>query len=395
MSRVTTTNYGADPDTTFQYATDDADPFDRNDISYVARALERHEHTPGRGVQLTTDGFADGTISGAKLAPGAVTTDKLADGAVTTPKIQDGAVTTNKINPAQITTGHIQDGAVTDTKIPTDAIHAGHLRADSVGASEIVTGAIGTLELADLAITNAKLAVDTIDLSTKAAPGSLTGSRIAPTTIPGDEKLIPSTVTGNASTSAIGSSSIHPNRLQDNSLGTGAWNTWTNSQAILPNSALAGGITNDKLAGGITNDKLAGGITPDKLTGFPVIHGENASSSALTTSASQKLQINVTTAGRYLIHMTVILTAVDSLTGDNTHRLQAWIVDGTGQFGPTLEAVVPTFTPAQNQTFTLHFTYNRVLAAGAPLAVQVKKSGGTGNSQYGSSYLDAQWVAVS
>ena len=204
MSRVTTTNYGADPDTTFQYATDDADPFDRNDISYVARALERHEHTPGRGVQLTTDGFADGTISGAKLAPGAVTTDKLADGAVTTPKIQDGAVTTNKINPAQITTGHIQDGAVTETKIPTDAIHAGHLRADSVGASEIVTGAIGTLELADLAITNGKLANDTIDLSNKAAPGSLTGSRVADSTIPGDQKLIPSTVTGNASTSAIG-----------------------------------------------------------------------------------------------------------------------------------------------------------------------------------------------
>ena len=86
MTRVATTYYGADADTQFQWATDDGDPFDRElDMSFVARALERHDHSNGRGLPVAR--VAAGSIVTASYAAQSVDTAALKDGAVTAAKI--------------------------------------------------------------------------------------------------------------------------------------------------------------------------------------------------------------------------------------------------------------------------------------------------------------------
>ncbi len=96
MSRVATTQYGADVDTQFQWATDDNDPFDRElDMSFVARALERHDHSNARGLAVTRIG--NNVITTAMFQAQSVDTTAILNLAVTTPKINDLAVTKPKL----------------------------------------------------------------------------------------------------------------------------------------------------------------------------------------------------------------------------------------------------------------------------------------------------------
>lgn len=237
MSRITTTNYLADATTTFQYATDDNDSFDRNDLNYVAQALERHDHTPGRGIQLSSDSFADNSIGPTKIAPGAVGTAKIADGAVTQPKLGLLAVGT----------AQMADNSITAAKVQVDAINASHIAPNSVGSSEIVDGGVGTAEIVDLGVTNAKIAASTIDLGVKSANSSLTGAKVANNTLNGDQHIIPGTVTGNAGGSAIPVDSIHANRMVA-SLSAAEFTRWTGGAAVVPTAGIINGaVTAAKL----------------------------------------------------------------------------------------------------------------------------------------------------
>ena len=145
----------------------------------------------------------------------------------------------------------------------------------------------------------------------------------------------------------------------------------------------------------VSGNIAAGAVTVDKLTVIPVVHGENTTPTALTTGTPTMLTINTPTAGRYLVHLSVAMSAVDSSTGDNGQELQAYVLDGSGQVGPTLKCNVHTFSPSQNQTYILNFTYNVVQTASEPLSVIARKAGGSGNSQFLWTYIDAEWVAAS
>lgn len=147
MSRVPTANYTADVDTGYQYATSDDDQYDRElDISYVARALERHTHAAGRGLAVV----------------------RVANGSIVTVSILDGAITGSKI----------ATGVVDGTKIPADAITATHIVAGGVGASEIVDGGVGTTELADGSVTTIKL-FDQSVTAPKIANSTITNTQLA------------------------------------------------------------------------------------------------------------------------------------------------------------------------------------------------------------------------
>jgi hypothetical protein len=114
MARVQTTFYQADPlpdSTLFEWATSDNDLFNREiDLSFLARALERHDHSDGRGKPSAR--ATAGSIDTTALANLAVSTGKIADGAVTPPKISANAVT----NPA------ILDGTIAGAKLALTAV---------------------------------------------------------------------------------------------------------------------------------------------------------------------------------------------------------------------------------------------------------------------------------
>ena len=92
-------------------------------------SLRRHKHTraPNQqpndaavsddAAQIGTAEIADGAITAAKLAPGALANVTVPDGSVTTVKLADNAVGSSKIS----------DGAVTTAKISPNAINASRL----------------------------------------------------------------------------------------------------------------------------------------------------------------------------------------------------------------------------------------------------------------------------
>jgi len=129
-----------------------------------------------------------GQLPGAALADGAVSTDKLADGAVTTPKVADAAITDAKV--ASVAWGKLTGLPAFATRWPTwfevtakpatfpPSAHIHGLGGDLSGSTDdaqLVAGAVGTAELADAAVTDAKIAT--------VAWGKVTGK---PATFPPD-----------------------------------------------------------------------------------------------------------------------------------------------------------------------------------------------------------------
>lgn len=136
MARNANINYQADPppaSTQFVLPDSDNDVFDRNDITYMARALDLHDHTAGRG--LPTARAAASSIDTAALQNLAVSTGKIADGAVTAAKVAANAVVTAGILDLNVTGPKLAAGAV--------VAHLGYTPISKAGDS-----GIGNLSLA-------------------------------------------------------------------------------------------------------------------------------------------------------------------------------------------------------------------------------------------------------
>ena len=125
----------------------------------------------GSGAGLTNIGsaaLADGAVTAAKLANGAVGTAALASNAVDSSKIAAGAVqgsdlatfavTSNKILWGEVHTEALADGAVTADKIAGGAVGYAALADHSVGSVKIASNAVGPAELGDNAVESRALA---------------------------------------------------------------------------------------------------------------------------------------------------------------------------------------------------------------------------------------------
>jgi hypothetical protein len=110
--------------------------------------------TTDNAVQITTAEIADGAVTAAKLAAGAVATANLADAGVTTPKLAAGAVAT----------ANLADAAVTGQQ----------LAAGAVATANLAAGAVGTAQLADGAVHFSKIGFTTVQRgSVSLAPGQV------------------------------------------------------------------------------------------------------------------------------------------------------------------------------------------------------------------------------
>ncbi len=68
------------------------DPYDHTQLAGNFDAIDKHDHTTGKGLQIPTAGIKDLAITTPKLADASVTTIKLADGSITSVKIATGVV---------------------------------------------------------------------------------------------------------------------------------------------------------------------------------------------------------------------------------------------------------------------------------------------------------------
>jgi hypothetical protein len=93
-------------------------------------------------------------------------------------QIADGAVTSAKIADATIITGDLADGAVTSAKIADGTIVAGDLASDSVTTAKILNANVTTAKIADLNVTTGKIA-DLGVTTGKIADAAITAAKIA------------------------------------------------------------------------------------------------------------------------------------------------------------------------------------------------------------------------
>jgi hypothetical protein len=78
-----------------------------------------------------------GDVAPMTIEPGTVTGDKLADGAVGTDQMANGAITAPKIANGGIATGNLADGAVTGAKIANGTINANNCGPGVISVTDI------------------------------------------------------------------------------------------------------------------------------------------------------------------------------------------------------------------------------------------------------------------
>lgn len=115
----TTPNMGL---TIWDQTTDD---FNHSQLQINWLEVDRHDHSPGNGTQITSAGLAADSVTNAQIAPNAVGNPNLQATSVATANLQDQAVTTSKIAPGSITGNLIPDGGIAIAKLDPTILPVG------------------------------------------------------------------------------------------------------------------------------------------------------------------------------------------------------------------------------------------------------------------------------
>lgn len=97
------------------------DPYDHVQLAANWTAVDKHDHSTGKGVQIDTGGIKNLAVSTAKLADSAVVTGKIAVNGVLTANLNNGSVTGDKLDPA-VWAGVLPLGSVISWYRPTSAV---------------------------------------------------------------------------------------------------------------------------------------------------------------------------------------------------------------------------------------------------------------------------------
>ena len=238
---------------------------------------------------IITSKLADNAVTTNKIADLNITTNKVANNAITTSKLADLNVTTEKINNAAVTTSKIASGGNNKVLVTDNFGVVAWLDATAFGAVADMTTIEGagttaspfkvkdlgivTNKLANLAVTNAKLAADAVTTD-KILDGEVQTADIKNLNVT-TEKLNDAAVT----TSKIASGGTNKVLVTDGT-GTVAWINATAFGAVADMTTIEGagtiaspfkvkdlGIVTNKLADlAVTNAKLAANsVTTDKI----------------------------------------------------------------------------------------------------------------------------------
>ena len=146
-------------------------------------------HAAMNGILYITGALADGGVTTAKIAAGAVTEAKLATNAVTTDKINSGVITNAKLAANAVGTANIADNAVTTAKIAADAVTTAKIAGDAVTSTELAANAVTTVKINNDAVNNSKLAANSVS-TVKIADEAVTLAKLPHGTSSNDGKFL-------------------------------------------------------------------------------------------------------------------------------------------------------------------------------------------------------------
>lgn len=235
---------------------------------------------------VTTDKLAAKSVTADKIAAGAISADFIEAGSITADKMAAGVLSADLIGAGEITTDKLAAGAVTADKlaagaISSDFIEAGSITADKMAAGTITAesgiianGAIGTTQIADGSITDAKIVGLTAN---KITAGTLDASQIAVINLVADNittgtingKVIPVLGSDKLAAGAVTAGKIAQNAVTADTIVSGAVTTdKLAAESVTANKILSGAVTAEKIAAdAVTADKIkAGAITTAKVS---------------------------------------------------------------------------------------------------------------------------------
>lgn len=163
--------------------------------------------------------------------------NEILPGTVGTTQIADNAITSAKVIAGAITAGKIAAGAVTATEIASNTITAAQLAANAITAGKIAAGAVTSGTIAAGVVTANELAADSVTTS-KIAAGAVTAGRIATGTITANELAADSVTTSKIAAGAVTSARIAAGTITAANIAAGA---------ITANEIAAGAITASKI----------------------------------------------------------------------------------------------------------------------------------------------------
>ena len=225
---------------------------------------------------ITAQHLAAQAVTAEKLDAASVTAEKIAAGEVKADHLASASVTAEKIAAEAIRADHLSAGAVTAEKIGAGEIAANHIQSKSITAGQlssglitadsglIAAGAIGTAQIADGSITEAKIVSLNADVIKS---GTLHTDRLLLTGEGGVVYEI------NAASSGLSKEELEGEEYRSKMDGSVLVSKSVTAQqiaaeTITANEILSGAITTEKLdAAAVTTEKLAAqSVTANKLS---------------------------------------------------------------------------------------------------------------------------------
>lgn len=236
--------------------------------------------------EITTDKLAAKSVTADKLQADLVISDFIEAGSITTDMLAAGAVTADKLDANAISADFIESGSITADKLAAGVLSADLIGAHSITADKIATGtitaesgiiangAIGTTQIADGSITDAKIVGLTAN---KITAGTLDASQIAVINLVADNittgtingKVIPVLGSDKLAAGAVTAGKIAQNAVTADTIVSGAVTTdKLAAESVTANKILSGAVTAEKIAAdAVTADKIkAGAITTAKVS---------------------------------------------------------------------------------------------------------------------------------
>lgn len=104
------------------------DPYDHHQLASNFRAIDLHDHSPGKGKRITSAGIDDNAIISSKIADNAVIPSKIPDSSIDQDKLADNSVGTEQIINGSILGEDLADGIITNAKLSPEVNPLGSIR---------------------------------------------------------------------------------------------------------------------------------------------------------------------------------------------------------------------------------------------------------------------------
>ena len=263
----------------------DTDELELNQ-SGTSRKATRAQVVAGLANATHVHTLADVTDAGALAGKDVVAEADIADLGVTTAKLADLSVSNGKIALGAVATGQLADAAVTTLKIAPNAVTAAELAADAVGTGQLQNSAVTTEKIAAGAVTAAEIALSAVG-EDQLASSAVTTAKIASAAV---------------TMAKIAANAVDSGQLADNAVISAKIAT----DAVTPGKIAANAVGPTQLAdGAVITAKIASGavgaakieakaIGPGQLADTAVIPGEYT---VATVTVDQQGRITAASSG--------------------------------------------------------------------------------------------------